>query len=124
MAVGIAGWQVDELMSNPGVTPLTMTFFLLGELLVLAALVCLAIAFMTTRRRRGWRIAAAAVDTLLSIPVVFALFRGFVAYAGRRPTDFVPDPGNWPLLVLGSAMAIWILSWAMLSLAAARTTDL
>lgn len=103
--------------------PLAVAFVILGQLVLLAALACLAIALMTTRRRQGWRIAAAAVDTVISIPILFGLFEGFAAYAERRPTDFVPDPGNWPLLVVASAMAIWILSWAMLALAAARTPD-
>lgn len=101
-----------------------MTFVLVGVLLVLAALVCLTIAFLTTRRHRVWRIAAAALDTLVSIPILWALLEGFVGYGDRRPTDFVPDPGNWPLLVLGSATVIWILTWAIVAIAAVRTPDM
>ena len=124
VALGVVLWQIDILRTTPTVALLTMTFALVGVLLMLAALVCLTIAFMITRRHRVWRIASAALDTLLSIPILWALLEGFVGYGDRRPTDFVPDPGNWPLLVLGSATVIWILSWAIVAIAAVRTPDM
>lgn len=123
-ALGVVIWQIDILKTTPTVALLTMTFVLVGVLLALAALVCLTIAFLTTRRQRVWRIAAAALDTLVSIPILWALLEGFVGYGDRRLTDFVPDPGNWPLLVLGSATVIWILTWAIVAIAGVRTPDM
>lgn len=117
---GVAFSQAELMSHTPDSSLLGLLFGFWMLVLLIAMLICLLVAFLSTRRRRGWRIAAAAADSVVAAIFVTAILGGAVAYAGRRPTDFQPDPGLWPLLLLVCVLLLWLLGWATVLVAAIR----
>jgi hypothetical protein len=99
---------------------LSFLFLAAGLILLLAALLYGFAAWVESRRPRWWRATAIVSDLLPTVLIVPLLLWGAFAYAERRPTDFQPDPGAWPLVLLVALAVIWIASFGIVVLAAAR----
>jgi hypothetical protein len=81
------------------------------------------VGFLTTRRRRFWRLLALVLDSPASALAIAGIFAAAAFYA-QHHTGAEPDPGPWPLLLAGFLITTWAVAWLAVLSAAIRGRQL